>query len=266
MSMAPYEYYNDFSYMEPTMDSAVAGVGGFLLVFVLLFYLLMIGYAVLTYVLHSAGLYTIAKRRGIRNPWLSWIPLGDMWILGSLSDQFQYVAKGKVRNRRKVLMGLTIGLFAVMFLMIAGAIAMGIGAAVSDAMAGSALAVILLCYLAMMVVAVILAVFQYIAYYDLFSSCNPDNAVLYLVLSIFLNVVLPFFVFFSRKKDLGMPPRKDARQTAQTASAALPCEETVTVICDEEVQEPVEAEPVEVPAVEATVEAVQPQASEETEE
>ena len=35
----------------------------------------------------------------------------------------------------------------------------------------------------------------YIAYYDVFKSCKPKNAVLFLVLSIVFDVTLPFFVF-----------------------------------------------------------------------
>ena len=56
-----------------------------------IFYLLCIfaawGIGIGAYVLWSLGVYTIAKRRGIRKPWLSWIPVGNLWILGSISDQ-----------------------------------------------------------------------------------------------------------------------------------------------------------------------------------
>ena len=37
---------------------------------------------------------------------------------------------------------------------------------------------------------------------------HPANAVLYLVLSILFSPTEPFFLFFNREKDLGMPPRK----------------------------------------------------------
>lgn len=60
------------------------------------------------YVLMAVGLYTIAKRRGIRNPWLAWIPVANSWLLGCISDQYQYVAKGRNKSRRKMLLILTI--------------------------------------------------------------------------------------------------------------------------------------------------------------
>ena len=53
-------------------------------------------FSVVTYVLTSLGLYTMAKRRMINHPWLSWVPVANMWILGSLSDQYRYVARGQV--------------------------------------------------------------------------------------------------------------------------------------------------------------------------
>ncbi len=201
-----------YTYGYEAIDAGMAAVGVIALIVVGI-YLLMFAFIILTYILQSLGMYTIAKRRGIRKPWLAWLPVGNMWILGSISDQYQYVAKGRVRNRRKVLTGLTIGMYALMvpvyvlyFMMII------LAAAAPDAVAGeSALAFMLVVFLvvfAMMTVAIVAAVFQYIALHDLFASCEPNNAVVFLVLSILINVTLPFFVFACRKKDLGMPPKK----------------------------------------------------------
>ena len=78
---------------------------------------------------------------------------------------------------------------------------------------------------ALFIVAVVAAVFVYIAYYDYFVSCEPNNAVLYLVLSILIPVTLPFFIFFSRKKDDGMPPRRDAQPVAEPVQESPKAEE-----------------------------------------
>jgi hypothetical protein len=246
--MAPYEFY-DYSYMEPAIGSAAgsaaAGVLGFFAVFFGIFYLIMLAFSVAKYVLHALGLYVVAKRRGIRNPWLSWIPIAEAWILGSLSDQYQYVKKGKIRNRRKVLLGLEIGT-VVSLLVILGSIISMAGsefyAGAGDMLLGASLATLLLGYFALFIVAVVAAVFLYIAYYDYFVSCEPNNAVLYLVLSILIPVTLPFFIFFSRKKDLGMPPKKQPQPPVIETVAAEPmaCEPAEPAA---EVTEPVEEEP-----------------------
>ncbi len=36
------------------------------------------------YILKSIGLYTLANNRGIENPWLAWIPVADLYIMGLL--------------------------------------------------------------------------------------------------------------------------------------------------------------------------------------
>ena len=47
-------------------------------------------------------------------------------------------------------------------------------------------------------------VFYQICNFDLYRSCNPQSAVVFLVLGIVLPVCQPFFYFACRKKDLGM--------------------------------------------------------------
>lgn len=202
-----FDYSYDSYYMPGAADAAGAGV----LLVLLVVWLLTFGLSILMYVFQSVGLHSIAKRRGIRKPWLAWLPLGNMWILGSISDQYQYVAKGNVRSRRKVLLGLTIAMWAIMLpLYISyGVFLVGmISGFMADGNIAATLLVMIVLALALMVIGIIAVVYQYIALYDLYSSCSPDSAVLMLVLSIFINITMPFFLFAIRKKDGGMPPRK----------------------------------------------------------
>ncbi len=208
------------------MSPIEAAADGFVAVLVVLlaFYVFYYGAAITMYVLGSLGLYTIAKRREIKYPWMAWVPGLSFWTLGSVSDQYQYVVKGKIRSRRKWMVGLVI---AVVALMIALYLAYFIGYfkmlvqislhADLDSLEGleavkmileplmPALVIALVC----IAVSIVLTVFQYLCYYHLFASCDPDNKVLYLVLSILFSFLLPIFTFVCRKKDLGMPPRKD---------------------------------------------------------
>lgn len=59
------------------------------------------------YVLQALGMYAIAKRRGIKNPWLAWIPIGSVWILGSISDDFRMKTTGRPHKQRIALVILT---------------------------------------------------------------------------------------------------------------------------------------------------------------
>lgn len=207
-------YYQDYDYsVAPGMET-FGTVFGAIFGFFMVFYLLILAFGVVSYVLQSLGMYTIAKRRGIQNAWLAWLPVGNMWILGSISDQYQYVAKGRVRNRRKVLMGLTAAMLLCSFLMTAsGLVAAFTEAAGMDAgevVFGATVGVLIVAYLILAIIAVVAIVIEYMALYDLYVSCDPGSGILYLVLSIFVSVTMPFFVFLCRKRDQGMPPRKTA--------------------------------------------------------
>lgn len=237
----PYQFRVEMDIMPEAGDTgAMAVVAGVYLLF-MCFYLL---FTVLLYVLQSLGYHKIAKRRGISNSWLAWLPIGNLWILGSISDQYQYVAKGKVKNRRKLLLGLSIALLLVY---VGVVVVFVIGILVSESVgadAGAVLAVLLAllgCF-AVVAIAIVMLVFQYICLYDLYNSCDPENATLFLVLSILFSLAMPFFIFACRKKDLGMPPRKQ------------PAPQQVVVPAVEVVVDPNVVEKVVVPTVEPVME------------
>ncbi len=188
-------------------------------VYTLVMFVVSIG----TYVFQSLGFYTIAKRRGIRNPWLSWLPVGNLWILGCISDQYQYVAKGKIKNKRKSLLVLdllmlisAVALVVLYTVAIIGLIGGAMDAEGFEYMDQSAIAMLLAVIaiaLAVCGMSIAATIITYFALYDLYSSCDPKNNVLYLVLNIFVSITLPIFVFICRNKDLGMPPRKTEQPT-----------------------------------------------------
>lgn len=217
--------------------TGVAGAALGIIAIVLVAYLLTFGLMIVMYILQSLGIYTIAQRRGIKNPWMAWLPVTNMWILGSISDQYRYVALGQIRNRRKVLLGLNIAVLAlglVFFCLYIGLIVKLVlqipeleymhEEQILQMVMMPAIGSLVVC-LAMWVLAVIGAVFQYVCLYDLYASCSPDNKVLFLVLSIIINVTMPFFVFACRNKDGGMPPRRDEMPPAQATGPEVFYEE-----------------------------------------
>ena len=178
-----------------------------------------VGLSIAAYVLTGLALYTLAKRRGIQKAWLSWVPVLNCWILGSLSDQYRYVVKGEVKNKRKALLILNIITWAISVAMVVVAVVMLIGIvgaamggginedAMLEMVMGPVLGILGLC-LPLMGVGIATAVIHYMALYDVYTSCTPQNNVVFLVLSILFSVTEPFFLFFTRNKDDGMPPRK----------------------------------------------------------
>lgn len=174
--------------------------------------------SVVTYVLTALGLYTMASRRGIRKPWLAWIPMVDVWILGSLSDQYRYVVRGENRSKRKWLLGLSIagaGISVVVIGLFGSVIVSAVFSAMQnvpesymvDMLMGRVVTMVLL-LIPMLGVSIAKVVLYYMSLYDVYTSCDPQNNVLFLVLSIFFGITKPFFLFLNREKDLGMPNRR----------------------------------------------------------
>ena len=91
--------------------------------------------SIASYVLYALGLYTIAQRRGIRYAWLAWIPVGSVWILGSIADDYRQKARGEVKNRRTLLMVVTIVMVVLTFVAFGSMLAPLVEAAIDgDAM------------------------------------------------------------------------------------------------------------------------------------
>ncbi len=178
-------------------------------------------FSLVAYVFSALAVYTIAQRRGIQKAWMAWVPVLNLWILGSISDQYRYVVKGQIRNKRKVLLGLSIAnlligiaLTVYMVILAAQAMQMAFWGPFSETLGmklmGKAFSVVLMAS-PMLVISLVALVFRAIALYDLYTSCEPDNKVLYLVLSLIpaiSQITQPLFLFLCRNKDEGMPPRR----------------------------------------------------------
>ena len=184
--------------------------------------------SIASYVLTALALYTIARRRGLRRPWLAWIPVADSWLLGSLSDQYRYVVKGEHKSKRKILLFFRV-LITIMWISLMGLLVNlcfhAVGGVFWGAMSDErmfqilhqAMNLLVLC-LPLMGISIAYAVFRYMALYDIYKSLDPENCVLFLVLSILFGITEPFFLFFSREKDGGMPPRKQPVQDAPSSN------------------------------------------------
>jgi len=184
---------------------------------------------IVLYVLQAFGLYTLAQRRGIQHAWLAWIPVGSMWILGSIADDYQRRARGLEKSRRKLLMILT-AVMLVIAILVCGSMFGALFDLIDDMERlerrspsyttreynnkmddimedfFEAFVPMVLLSLAMSAVSIVAVVYQYICLYDLYASCDPNNKTLYLVLSIFISGLSSVFIFVCRNKDDGMRP------------------------------------------------------------
>lgn len=173
---------------------------------------------ILLYVLSALALYTMAASRGIRGAWLSWIPIANIWVLGSLSDQYQYVVRGKTTGRR-ILLTVQRCAIAAAWVLIACVVlsATARGMRVSPFDPGYIISFVLTrggIMIAMLAAAIGIlelwfTILKLMALYDVYRSCEPSNALLFLLLNIVLPVTYPILLFLNREKENGMPPRKE---------------------------------------------------------
>lgn len=213
-----YGYDYDYGYGYPGMEEMMMEFEFLFLGIVAAVLLLVLAVAAAIYVFKSIGFYSVAKRRGLRNPWLAWIPVAQYWIVGSLSDQYQYVVNGKVKNRRKVLLIVGAGSAVVSCVLQVVRLVLFVTGSDEAALVGGAVS--LIAALAGFGLGIAATVFYYMSMYDLYTSFSPQNSVMFLVLSILFQITEPFFVFFNRNKDDGMPPRREA--PVQSVVEAIP--------------------------------------------
>lgn len=165
-----------------------ASGAGIALAFLAIIYLSLFAFFIAAYVFGALGLYRMAKNRGIENPWLAWVPIGSTYLTIKLVEPFSI--GGRVINHFAAIYLLTYiaSIFSMMFfafLMILSPIF---------------ILFIILIWLAM----IALSVIMYVVYYRIFKQYSPDNAVLFLVLTIVLGAA-PFILFVLRNKTAVTP-------------------------------------------------------------
>lgn len=145
------------------MDSSViAFIGGFIFVLMIL--------VIVLYVLAALGMQAMARKLGIENPWIAWIPVVNVYTLGKIAGD-QVTIFNKVISKLGVVLlvgGICIGIIS--FIPIIGLLA------------GIAYAVI-----------------YFVALYKVYRIFAENSATLYLVFSIIISVTAPFFIYFASK-------------------------------------------------------------------
>ena len=184
----------------------------FAILFFAIFYIILLGAAILMYVFQSLALFKLAKNRGIANYGLAWVPIGSSWLLGKLADDVNICRRNKKTNFARNLLTLNlvyVGSFIAIYI---AAIAIGISIGMqssyggySASMAPGAVIVLLLLYLVLVGVMIAMIVLNYMALYRVYYGYAEENAVLYLVLSIFVSITQPIFLFIIRNRPL-LPP------------------------------------------------------------
>lgn len=162
--------------MEPFGGMAVmAALGAVSLLFAIV--------GLVFYILKSIALMTMASNRGIDNPWLGWIPIADLYIMGLLVGEMD-ILNFHLDN---------LGLWCPVII-VGGSLLIGIP--VLGAIFG-----------------IVLLIFTIMFTHKLFSLYAPQEAVLYTILSILL-FLLPVFLFIVRNNESALESDQNPQSPA----------------------------------------------------
>jgi len=239
-SFPGYEYYEDFNYGNlPSVSSdSVIGIAFLVLALVLLFALAI---CAVIYVFSAIGTYKIAKNRNMNAPYLAFIPVANVYLLGLIADDIERTM-GKKTSYAKKLLVLSIITFAISIFMMPisfiSGFATGMG---STALATAMLIPEVLLAVASFVIAIVLAVYEYIVIYKIFKEYSPENATLFLVLSVLFSIH-PFILFAIRNKKSGYEKWLEEQQKMRAAQSFTQTQPTIETEGSEQTENPTETD------------------------
>lgn len=156
--------------------------------FVFGFFILWLGLFAGLVFLCGFGLYRMAQHAGIPSPWLAFLPVAQMYVMGLLAERSYYVYSGG-RRRRLARWGVISQLlpFAMMLVMMVFFLPIALNGGGDETILMLLMPLYFLSFLFAMVLSV------YCTYY-IFRDYAPDNAVLYTIVGTLLNISVIFFL------------------------------------------------------------------------
>lgn len=176
---------------------------------------LILVFALLSYIFRSVSLYSIAKRRGIDNYGLAWLPVAWNWILGCIADKHDARDKRSYKWRHVLLWtafaafagGIILSGYNLSFTVKTAANGLRGAAGFDEAYLLemlSGLGALFIGELLIFLATLINNVCAYIAFFKLYESCRPKRPVLLFVLSCIIPFAQPIILLCCRNYDYGV--------------------------------------------------------------
>lgn len=154
------------------------------------------------FIIQAVGLYNISKKRGMKNSFLSFIPVASCYIAGNIADNINSCIGKKTMMR--LLFPLANAIFLVgtviSFSQLSGEMFSGIMTATDDMAIFETMMPLLAITGITSLLNLAYMITKLITLYRIFADYVPNNAVLYMVLSIFFQFLTPFFILSIRNK------------------------------------------------------------------
>ena len=209
-----------------------------ILILYLLYYLFAMAYGAFSYIGMGLGGFRMARKVGMNNPWMFWIPLANAYAMGNLADQQASLCDGRSTTFRKKMLAWNIVIICAALLFVIAMVPILLVVSVHGTMgqdgtvtvpekymedlAGPAL-FFLFSFLAFLVLSVIYLVVYYKVLYRIFKLYAPDGAVGLLILSIFINAAIPavFLILSGKEPALPMPAEGEGEYDGENGYYSL---------------------------------------------
>lgn len=171
--------------------------------------------AAAVYVLTAIAIMTIARRRNIEKPWMAWVPFASSFLMGKVADEYNEKCLNRKTSFAKILLTMQIIGSAVLIaaalvyiIILIVFIARTVGGVFEGeetiwSIIGSVIIPTVVFLILAAICSALMRVPETVAAYQIYRSCNPDKANLFLVFSIIFPVTISIFLFINRNKDLG---------------------------------------------------------------
>ncbi|MBR3967243.1 MAG: hypothetical protein IKJ91_09245 [Clostridia bacterium] len=164
-----------------------------LLPVLLIIYLVILGVCLAEYLLLSLGLNRMAKNLGLPSPWMAFVPVLSSYLMGLIAET-STDGKKPLRYSLILLLFPIAALAAfVLFFVLGIIVSSGENYFITFAFIETA-------DLFISAINIANTVFSFIALYRIYKLYAPDNATLFIVLSIFVPISMPIIMFILRNK------------------------------------------------------------------
>ncbi len=177
--------------------------------FLALYYMFTFAVSLATYLLQAFAIFKMAKNMGFGNPWLAFIPFANVYMFGKVAETYIKSDGRPSAKFSKILLALQIILMVILVLLIILIVIVIFIEATGtyfltpeiETLAASAMVLpVILAIFAVCGISISYAVIHHVALWRIFALYNYKNATLFLVLTLFVGILTPIFLFILRNK------------------------------------------------------------------
>ena len=157
------------------------------------------------WIFQAIGLQAIAKKNNIKNAWLAWLPIGDLWILGKISDTRKTFWKIKDTGKMFVILSLVQVISVIVY--IVGVVVLTISSISSGELLDNAIFSFMskssfeLMDFFIGVSSGLIILLKIWSLYNVYYKYKEEKVIGLLICSIIFSFIIPFVLFSFRKKE-----------------------------------------------------------------